>query len=173
MLGVDGQQLTGAGQGHEKVAAADDGLLVGVGKGLAGLEGGVARVDAHEADQGVHHHVDVGKLRELGHGLLAEAYLAGGRKLAHDGVRGARRVGKGHVAGAELASRLDQGRGGDVGREGHHAHAVCVPAADVERLGAYGTRATKNGHPDNVWPFGARCRVFEDRQRIPPTRSRK
>ena len=89
VLGVDGQQLTGAGQGHEKVAAADDGLLVGVGKGLAGLESGVARVDAHEADKSVHHHVDVGKLRELGHGLLAEAYLAGGRKLAHDGVRGA------------------------------------------------------------------------------------
>lgn len=68
-------------------------------------------MDAHEANEGVHYDVNVGKLSELSHGLLAETYLAGGRKLAHDGVCGARRIGKGHVAGAELASRLDQGRG--------------------------------------------------------------
>ena len=64
VLGVHRDKAAGLGKGHEQVAAADDGFLVRIGEDLIRAEGLVAGVDPREADEGVHHDVDVGQNRE-------------------------------------------------------------------------------------------------------------
>ena len=73
VLGIDGDEPSRFCHRHKKVTAADDGLLIRVGKDFVCAKRRVTRVDTGKTNEGVDNDVDVRKLCESCHSLVTDA----------------------------------------------------------------------------------------------------
>ena len=137
VLGVYGYELPWLGKGHQEITAYDDGLLVGVGDDLAGLERRKAGPDARDADDRVEHAVHLVRTGKLDKRLVAKAQHASSWKLVEGGVVPSRLVADDDLRDLVLAGNLYSFLARSVDRDADDLNLVGVRAAHVERLGTY------------------------------------